>query len=277
MRTLILTVLALVAFAANSVLGRLALSSGTIDPASFTTVRMAAGAFVLWVLGRGGHRYRPTGSWHSAFVLFLYAVPFSFAYTGLGTGTGALVLFGAVQVTMLSAALVSGERPHVLQWLGLAAAAAGLVYLVLPGLTAPPLWAAMLMAFAGCCWGLYSLRGRGASNPAAETAGNFARVVPMVAVVSAATLARAHVGHHGLWLAIVSGAVTSGLGYIVWYAALGGLTATRASIVQLAVPVLAALGGVILLDEPITLRLVVAAVLVLGGVAMALTVKGPHR
>ena len=210
-------------------------------------------------------------------MLFLYAVPFSLAYVSLGAGTGALILFGAVQSTMLAVALATGERPHPLQWTGLILALAGLVYLVLPGLTAPPPAGAALMALAGMSWGIYSLRGRRASNPLAETAGNFLRSVPMAAAVSLVVAAHARWDLEGAILAILSGVVASGLGYVAWYAALGHLSATRAATVQLAVPVIAAAGGVLLLAEPVTARLVLAAVLILGGVALALVRTEPRR
>ena len=171
------TTLALIAFAANSVLCRLALRDGAIDAASFSTIRLISGAATLLLLTAGTRKTasRAEGSWASAALLFLYAVPFSFAYIGLSAGTGALILFGCVQLTMMIAAIQSGERPQPLQWLGIALACAGLLYLVLPGLTAPPLTSACLMALAGCAWGMYSLRGRGAASPLVQTSSNFAR------------------------------------------------------------------------------------------------------
>jgi drug/metabolite transporter (DMT)-like permease len=266
------TTLALVAFAANSVLCRLALRDGAIDAASFSTIRLISGAATLLLLTTGHSKtaWRVDGSWTSAALLFLYAVPFSFAYLGLSAGTGALILFGSVQLTMMIAALRSGERPRPLQWLGIGLACAGLVYLVLPGLTAPPLGSAALMALAGCAWGFYSLRGRAATNPLAQTTSNFVRAVPMVLAVSALALPQLHVEPRGALLAVASGALASALGYVVWYTALRGLTATRAAVVQLAVPVLAAAGGVILLAEMVTHQLVLSAAMVLGGIALAL-------
>jgi len=203
-------------------------------------------------------------------MLFLYAVPFSFAYTRLSTGTGALILFGSVQLTMMSVALWSGERPHPLQWLGLAAALGGLVYLVLPGIEAPSLVGALLMAVAGFSWGVYSIRGRTAANPLAQTTSNFVRSIPFVVAVSLVTLPSFYVQSRGVVLAIASGALASGVGYVVWYEALRGLTSTRAAVVQLLVPVLAALGGVLFLAEAISSRLVLSGVLVLGGIGLAL-------
>lgn len=210
------------------------------------------------------------GSWLSAGMLFLYAVPFSFAYILLSTGTGALILFGSVQLTMMTAALWSGEKPRPLQWLGLALALGGLVYLVLPGLQAPSFAGAALMALAGFSWGLYSLRGRSASDPLAQTTSNFVRSLPMVFLVSLVSLPHFNVQRQGALLAIASGALASGLGYVAWFAALRGLTATRAAVVQLLVPILAALGGIVFLAEAISGRLMVSTVLVLGGIALAL-------
>jgi len=270
-KTVLLTLLALVAFAANSLLARLALVEGAIDAASFAGLRLASGAAVLavLVLGRGG---RPAGSWAGAAALCLYAVPFALAYLTLTAATGALILFAAVQLTMVGAGLRQGERPAALEWAGLGVAVAGLVYLVSPGLAAPPPGGAAAMAAAGAAWGVYSLLGRGSGRPVATTAGNFLRATPLaLAVVAVAGLGAGSVRitSWGALLAVVSGAVTSGLGYVVWYAALAGLTATRAATVQLAVPVLTAFGGVALLGERVTLRLVVASSLILGGVFLA--------
>ena len=269
MRTLLLTLGALVAFAANSVLCRLALGSHSIDAASFTTLRLAAGVFVLALLARRG--VVRTGSWLSALALFLYAAPFSFAYLRLDAGTGALLLFGSVQATMIASGLRAGERPHGLEWTGLCVAAVGLVYLVFPGIRAPEPIASALMIAAGVSWGVYSLRGRRAQGPPlVVTGGNFLRALPMAIALSVATLSAAQVSPRGAALALASGGLTSGLGYVIWYAALRGLSATRAATVQLAVPVLAALGGVALLDERVTQRLVIASVVILSGVALAL-------
>lgn len=268
-----LTALTMAAFAANSVLCRLALQTTAIDPATFTAVRLAAGALTLWGVVRL-RRGRMGGSWGSAAALFVYAAAFSFAYLGLTVGTGALILFGAVQLTMIGWGLARGERLSGLQTLGLAAALGGLVVLVLPGLAAPPLGAALLMAASGAAWGVYSLRGRGSRSAAADSAGNFARAVPMAVGLGALVLvwpgAAAHGDGPGLAYATLSGAVTSGLGYVVWYAVLPALRATSAATVQLSVPVLAALGGVALVGEAITLRLALASALTLGGIALVL-------
>lgn len=272
-RTAVLTCLALVAFAGNSILCRLALRQGDIDPASFTTVRLASGALTLALLlrRRGSPPLAPvSAAWLSAAMLALYAVPFSFAYVTLPTGTGALLLFGAVQVTMLQGTLRRGHRPVPLQWLGVGFALVGLVYLLLPGISAPPLGGAVMMVVAGVAWGIYSLRGRGANDPLGETAGNFLRAVPLAVLASLLSVAHFHVDRTGFFLAVASGALASGLGYVAWYAALGSLSGLTASIVQLSVPVLAALGGAVLLGERVTLRLIFAGGLVLGGIALAI-------
>ncbi len=273
--TAIWTVVALGAFAGNSLLCRIALGAGLIDAASFTTIRIASGAMLLLAIARTrdrGHGSQRSG-WLSAFVLFAYAIPFSYAYLSLPAGTGALLLFGAAQTTMIATAILSGERPRSLEWTGLAGATAGLVYLVSPGLSAPPPGAAALMLVAGVCWGLYSLMGRRAIDPVAETAMNFVRCLPLVVLVSVAMIRNAHVSVNGALLAAVSGAMTSGLGYVAWYTALPRLTATRAATVQLAVPVIAAAGGVAAMGEEVTARLVGAGVLVLGGIGLATFVR----
>ncbi|HEV2881478.1 MAG TPA: DMT family transporter [Pyrinomonadaceae bacterium] len=275
MKTPVLTGLALVAFAANSVLCRLALGGAAIDAASFTTVRLTSGALALLIITASVNKNLPSPGrrvkFISAWLLFLYAAAFSFAYTKLTTGTGALILFGSVQATMLAAALRSGERPHPFEWAGLALALCGLVYLVLPGLAAPPPLSSAFMAVAGVSWGLYSLRGRGATDPLADTTSNFLLALPLAFTVNLITMrGGAHVSTTGVLLAVLSGALASGVGYVVWYAALRGLTATRAATVQLPVPVLAAVGGVLFMSESVSLRLLLAAALILGGVALAL-------
>ncbi len=251
----------------------MALGTAAIDAASFATIRFIAGACCLVIITALTRPATPRlqGSWLSAVVLFVYAIPFSYAYGLLTTGTGALILFGTVQVTMMLAALLSGERPHGRQWVGLVLAVAGLVYLVLPGLTAPSPTGAVLMTVAGVAWGLYSLLGRGAPDPLAQNASNFVRTIPLTLVVSVATWRFSHLETRGIVLAAVSGAVTSGLGYVAWYAALRRLSATRASLVQLLVPVLAAAGGIVVLNETLSVRLVLSAAIVIGGIALALT------
>ncbi|MEO7474128.1 MAG: DMT family transporter [Gemmatimonadales bacterium] len=279
MRLVVLTALALVAFAANSLLCRMALGGERIDPVSFTTLRLVSGALVLAVLARRGTTREatrgPAGSWGSGVALFAYAMAFSLAYQTLSTGMGALILFGAVQVTMLGAALAAGEAMGTLQWVGSAAAAGGLVYLVLPGIAAPDPIGALLMGAAGVAWGVYSIRGRGVSRPVRGTAGNFLRSAPLTLVVSAAALSSARLSPSGILLALASGIVTSGLGYVLWYSALRSLTTTQAAVVQLLVPVLAAFGGVALLSERVSVRLVAASSLILGGVTLALWRRSP--
>jgi len=273
---LILTCIAMLAFAANSVLCRLALGAAAIDAASFTAIRLSSGAAVLVLVAAGRRREiisGQRGSWRSAIMLFLYAAAFSFAYRNLSAGTGALILFASVQLTMLLFAIFSGERPGAAEWFGLALAFGGLVYLVSPGLSAPPALNAGLMAIAGVAWGVYSLRGRGASDALGVTAGNFLRTVPFALVVAFAMLEAEHITQRGVLLAILSGALTSGIGYAIWYAALRSLTATRAALVQLSVPVIAALGGVSLLQENVTVRLVIASLLVLSGIALAVSTR----
>lgn len=273
-RILFLTALALVGFAGNSLLCRLALAGREIDAASFTAIRIASGAIVLAALAlpRGGGAHR-AGSWGSAAALFVYAAPFSYAYLELGAGIGALILFGAVQTTMLAVAIARGERPRPRVWLGLAIALGGLIGLAAPGATAPDPLAAALMAAAGIAWGAYSLRGRGAAgDPLVATAGNFVRAAPLglVLVAIAAMIDPLSASGHGVALAIASGALASGVGYSLWYAALRGLAATEAAVVQLLTPVLAAAGGVVLLGESVSARLALAAAAILGGVALAL-------
>lgn len=279
-RTLLLTVAAMLAFAGNSLLCRLALQPRAIDFASFTAVRLGAGAAMLVLLCRGGAAAaRRAGSWRSALCLFGYAAAFSHAYLALDAGTGTLLLFSAVQATMIGWALRHGERPHWRAWVGFAAAAAGLLVLVLPGLGTPDAGGLLAMLAAGVAWGAYSLRGRGISDPGAATAGNFLRAaVPAALLLAAKGLQTGlRLQPAGVALAMASGAVTSGLGYVLWYAALRGLAASTAAMVQLSVPVLAAIGGVVLLGERPGLRLLLAAVLVLGGIAAALAAPRPGR
>lgn len=267
--TWILTAITMLAFAANSVLCRMALKRTCIDPASFTLVRIASGALMLWVLASlAGHKKGRAGNWISAVALLAYAAAFSFAYVPLPVGTGALLLFGAVQATMIVRGFFSGERMNVPQVAGFVIAVAGLIALVLPGIAAPPLLGALLMIGAGVCWGVYSLRGRRSSDPLATTAGNFLRAVPLAIAVSLFFIRTTHLDLSGIIFAVLSGALASGVGYAIWYAALRGLTATRAAVVQLSVPVIAALGGVSILGERITLRLAISAVAVLGGIAL---------
>ena len=301
--TLVFTTLTLICFAANSLLCRLALGGGAIDAASFTSVRIVSGALMLLAISAIASRSRPARpappalpafarselpratarlaiapsarrrpalvEWRLPFALFFYAITFSYAYVSLTASTGALILFGAVQTTMLTAALVAGERPRPLEWAGLALAFLGLVLLTAPGLAGPPLRGSLSMAASGICWGFYSLWGRDVGNPLQSTTRNFVRVTPLSLMVSLATLRLAHVTTSGAVLAATSGALASGVGYVLWYSALAGLSATRAATVQFAAPVFAAAGGVLLLSEPVSLRLIVATVLILGGIGLA--------
>lgn len=297
-RIFILTLLAMIAFASNSLLCRAALKAGSIDPATFTFVRIFSGAVALWlimsvpkrsIVGRTTSSSGETGStsslftrrsflldgnWISAAALFAYAAGFSFAYTSLSAGTGALLLFGAVQATMILWGLHEGERLNKIQVAGFVIAVTGLVVLSYPGLSAPSLAGSVPMVGAGVTWGIYSLRGKGAQNPASVTTGNFVRAVPFAAVLGMILAPGVRVHFPGMIYAIISGAVTSGIGYVIWYGALPGLRATSAATVQLSVPVLAATGGILLLGEPVTLRYMLACLAVLGGIAVV--VATPH-
>lgn len=277
LRTVTFCVLALLGFAANSLLTRLALRPGLIDAASFMLLRLSAGALALMLLAR---LRKPAadlaqGNWSSALLLCAYAAPFSYAYLHMGAGVGALVLFGSVQVTMIGWGLLRGERPRPHEWLGLGLAFAGLSALTLPGTARPDSVSFLLMILAGMAWGAYSLRGRRSVDPLGSTAGNFVRGVPIAAVVVAAPVVHAgslsslHASSTGVTLAVASGALASGVAYTFWYAALPGLTALRAALVQLTVPVLAAIGAIALLDEPLSARLVLSGSAVLSGVALA--------
>lgn len=277
-RVLTLTALAMCAFAGNSLLARAALRDTEIDAANFTMIRIVAGALALWTLlalRRHGRERVLCGNWPSALALFAYAICFSFAYTGLSTGTGALLLFGAVQATMIGWGLYRGERFSRRQWAGLLLALAGLVALLLPGLSAPPLANALLMLAAGAAWGVYSIRGKGSADPLADTAGNFVRAVIPCALLGVIMLAKGSIDSAGAAYAVASGALTSGVGYAVWYAALRGLTSTVAATVQLSVPVIAALAGIVLLGEAPTQRLGVTSIVILGGIA--LVIVAPSR
>jgi len=278
-KTALLAAAAMLAFAANSILCRLALAPGLIDAATFASVRMIAGAIVLTLilLPRWRRRGRGKADRRAALMLFTYMAFFSFAYLSLGAGTGALILFAAVQFTMFAAALRGGERLPAAGWAGLALAVAGIVYLVLPGLTAPDPLGAGLMAVAGIAWGFYSVLGRAVSDPLEATANNFIGSVPLVLLVSLAFGARFHSSAAGLLLAIASGALASGLGYVAWYAALRGLRGTHAATVQLSVPVIAAGGGVLLLSEPLTWRLLLSSAATLGGVWLVLAQRAARR
>lgn len=272
--TLFLTVLAMLAFAGNSLLCRLALKHTSIDPASFTTVRIVSGALTLWLITRTrGSGASGNGNWPSALALFAYAAGFSYAYVSLSAAMGALLLFGAVQATMIGYGLWAGERLFPRQWLGLLCAFAGLAGLLLPGLSAPPLLGAALMLGAGMAWGVYSLRAKGSGDPIRVSSGNFLRAAVMAALLSLATVRWSSVDSAGLGYALASGALASGIGYAIWYTALRGLKATSAATVQLSVPVLAAVGGIVFLGEAVTLRLLLASVAILGGIALVMVYK----
>lgn len=284
LRLVILVTLAMLAFAGNSLLCRMALKHTSIDAASFTTVRMLSGACMLWLvvrLRRGAGSAagkRAGGNWLSACALFVYATGFSFAYVSMPAATGALLLFGAVQATMIGYGVVKGERMHALQIVGLALALAGLVALMLPGLAAPSLRSSLFMLSAGVAWGVYSLRGKretnqGASDPTQVTAGNFIRAVPMALGLSLLTLQHLSLDRTGLGLAVLSGALASGLGYAIWYRALPALKATQAATVQLSVPVLAALGGVAFIGEAVSAAMLLASSAILGGIALVILQK----
>ena len=272
MRLFILTLLAMIAFAGNSLICRLALTQTTIDAASFTFIRILSGAVALWLVVTIRKRTSPkAGSWASALALFAYAAAFSFAYITLSVGTGALLLFGAVQASMVLWGLYKGERLRTRQWLGLALAVAGLVALLFPGLSAPPIKGALLMLCAGIAWGFYSLRGKDAGDPVTTTAGNFLRAAVLATVLSIALFPWARLDRAGVSYAVLSGAIASGAGYVIWYSALPELKAASAATVQLSVPVLAAAGGILFLGESITLRFLLASIAVLGGIALVVT------
>jgi drug/metabolite transporter (DMT)-like permease len=291
----------MIAFASNSLLCRLALKHTTIDAATFTFIRILSGAVALWLIlelrtrlrtekttsllydGASGSprvtRHLPlkSGNWLSALALFVYAAAFSFAYVDLSVGTGALLLFGAVQASMIIWGFRKGERLDAIQVVGFVAAVIGLVVLVFPGLSAPPLIASILMLTAGVAWGVYSLRGKGVQNPASVTTGNFVRAVPFSAVVWIIFIPWTHVDSAGVSYAVISGAIASGLGYVIWYSVLPSLKAASAATVQLSVPVLAATGGILLLGEPLTLRYLLASVAILGGIALVVLEKNRDR
>ncbi len=273
-----LTAITMIAFASNSILCRLALAHGVIDPISFASVRILSGAAALWIVSAALRRKsRPHGSWLSASMLALYAFGFSVAYVTLSAGTGALIIMSSVQMTMIVGGLLQGERLVRMQWAGLLLALAGTVYLVSPGLTSPPLLGSLSMALAGFAWGIYSLRGGGSVDPVTATTDNFIRAVPVALVLSLVELGSMHLSLKGVLLAICSGALTSGLGYVIWYAALKRLTVTRAAVAQLTVPVIVAISGIVLLSEAISARLVVASVAVLGGVGMVVGKKSKSK
>ena len=270
-RVITLTSMAMLAFAGNSILCRVALKHTAIDPASFTTIRLVSGALVLWlIVNFRRDASSATGNWPSALALFVYAAGFSFAYVSLSAGTGALLLFGAVQVTMISAGLWSGERLHGWQVIGLLLAFAGLTGLMIPGLSAPPLLGSALMLAAGVAWGIYSLRGKGAGDATRVTAGNFMRSVPITLLLSLVLYQQFNLDVNGILYAMASGVVTNFIKTLASHSVLPALKNTSAASVQLSVPVIAAVGGVIFLAEPMTLRLLLTSTAILGGIALVI-------
>lgn len=272
-KTILFTGLALIAFAANSVLCRLALGGSAIDASTFTIVRLLSGVIVLTVIlniSKINSNSSPStkGSWPASIALFLYAFTFSFAYVTLETATGALILFGSVQITMILLTIFSGNRLHISEWVGMAIAFAGFVYLVLPGVTTPSVIGFFLMTVSGIAWGVYTLKGRGSKSPIMDTAYNFLRTLPFVIILAIITMKYAHYSAEGILLAVLSGSIASGIGYMIWYSALSGLSVTQAAVLQLLVPVIAAVGGVIFVSESISLRLTVSSAMILGGILM---------
>jgi len=265
LKTSLLTGLALIAFAANSVLCRLALGQRLLSG--------AATLFIILSVQGSSNDKTPKGSWSASFALFLYALTFSYAYLSVDTGTGALILFGAVQITMILLSLISGKRLHVREWVGMTIAFAGFAYLMLPSVTTPSLHGFMLMAISGIAWGFYTMRGRHSKNPLMDTTYNFVRTIPFIALLILLSIQTMHYSFEGIVLALISGGITSGIGYTIWYVALRNLSSTQAAVIQLSVPVLAAIGGVIFVSEPITLRLIIAAAIVLGGILMVMLSK----
>ena len=275
-KTIFFTVLALIAFAANSVLCRSALGENLIDPASFTSIRLLSGGVMLMVILQFNRKNKSSstkGSWLASIMLFLYAAAFSFAYITLDTGTGALILFAAVQITMILVSIVSGNKLHATEWIGLTIAFIGFVYLILPGITTPSAAGFSLMTIAGIAWGFYTIKGQGSKNPLFDTAYNFSRSILFILILMIITFQFSHVSSKGILLAMISGGITSGIGYTVWYVALGGLSITQAAVVQLSVPVIASLGGVVFVSEQITLRYILASLLILGGILIVVLGK----
>ena len=269
--------LALIAFAANSVLNRLALSNGSIDAPSFTIIRLLSGAIVLFIIlsikNTKISSSSSKGSWISSLMLFTYAITFSLAYITLDTATGALILFAAVQISMLLISLFTGTRLSSAEWLGVFTAFTGFVYLVYPDLGTPSAKGFILMSIAGTAWGVYTLNGRGSQDALADTAYNFIRTSPLVLILLLLSYSKANYSSQGIILAMLSGAIASGIGYTFWYAALKGLSSTQAAVVQLSVPVIAALGGVLFVSEQITQRLVISIVFILGGILLVVLGK----
>ncbi|NQZ80364.1 MAG: DMT family transporter [Colwellia sp.] len=274
LKTSVFTFISLLAFAGNSILCRLVLGDHLLDAAGFTIIRLLSGILVLLLIIRlfnkdnkqGTSEINSKGSWVASFWLFLYAVTFSFGYISLDTGTGALVLFGAVQITMIIANVFSGHKLHYSEWLGISIAFAGFIYLVLPNLQLPSFTGFILMTIAGISWAFYTIKGRSSQNPVGDTAYNFFRTLPFILILIIFTYQELSLSWQGVFLAVISGAVTSGIGYAIWYAALKGLSVTQAAVLQLLVPVIAAVGGIIFVNEALSLRLAISSFMVLGGI-----------
>lgn len=277
LRTMLLTTAAMVAFAANSLLARQALGAALVDAGYYTAIRIVSGAALLAILlraGGGGETKRTvSGSWTAAAALFVYAICFSLAYLQISAATGALILFASVQATMITVAVWRGDRPDRVELSGLVIAFGAFIYLLSPGLGRPAPLGSALMILSGIAWGIYTLRGRGSKTPLADTAGNFLRASAFCVPVIIYALAREHLNGQGVLLALASGALASGLGYSIWYRALPGLSTIQAALVQLSVPVIAAAGAVLFLTENLTTRLVVASILILGGITLAIFAK----
>jgi|TARA_B110000037_G_scaffold167679_1_gene189931 drug/metabolite transporter (DMT)-like permease len=276
MKIFILTSLALIAFAANSVLCRLALGNNVIDASSFTIIRLLAGAIVLFCIvlfSKGKTSTTSKGSLLSSFMLFLYAITFSFAYLSLDTGTGALILFGAVQITIIIHTLLSGNKLRPLEWLGVIISFLGFIYLISPGVSSPSIIGFILMTIAGISWGIYTIKGQTSKNPLRDTTYNFIKTLPFITILYIATMTQSNYSTEGILLAVIAGGVTSGIGYTIWYMAIRGLSSIQSAVLQLLVPVIAAFSGVIFISEIITVRLTVSSILILGGVLIVTLYK----
>jgi len=273
MKVVLFTSFALLAFAGNSVLCRLALGNNAIDAASFTSIRLLSGilalGLILLITQRGASQ-TSKGSWKASAMLFIYALTFSYAYISLDTGVGALILFTAVQVTMIFIRFFSGGRLLAIEWLGVSLSFFGFVYLVYPELSSPSFIGFILMLVSGVAWGLYTLEGRKSKSPLNDTAYNFIRCLPLVLLLTVITIANATLSSEGIWLAIAAGAITSGVGYAIWYVALGSLSAIQAAVVQLLVPVIATFGGIVFANEALSVRLVIASLVILGGISLVI-------
>jgi drug/metabolite transporter (DMT)-like permease len=279
LRIILITLLSLLAFAANSVITRFALQETSIDETSFIMLRVVSGAIFLWLylsFKKNNKAYK-AGTWLAAFSLFIYAVSFTYGYGLIAAGTGALLLFGSVQITMTIAGYREGERLNVIQITGFVLALIGLVILMLPGISSPSIMGALLMCISGVAWSIYTLQGRGASSPAASTAGNFIKAAPMAillwTIVYLSSSDTINLARDGVIYALLSGIITSGIGYIIWYSVLPELKATQAAIVQLSVPLLVTLAGALLLNETITMRVILASATILLGTVLVLTFK----